>query len=101
MRSPAQAHGTEIRVCDIAVCEDKLTVAMLDRPIIAVPLALYPRPEAGTPEQRARWELASAGRGVHWPEFEEDLSTKGLLAGVRSPHGSASWQSPLLGTKLT
>jgi len=45
-------------------------------------LVWYPRLLHATGEQRARWELAGAGFGIHWPEIDEDLSTEGLLAGA-------------------
>ena len=99
MSSLAQAEGADIRVRDVTVSEDELTVALMDGRTISVPLAWYPRLAAGTPEQRARWELAGAGYSIHWPELDEDLSTEGLLAGARAPRGSESWRSPLLGDK--
>nr|WP_281397119.1 DUF2442 domain-containing protein [Sphingobium boeckii] len=32
--------------------------------------------------QRAIWEIAGGGHGIHWPEIDEDLSTEGLLRGA-------------------
>ena len=96
MSSSAQAKGADIRVRDVSVSEDELTVALMDGRTIAVPLAWYPRLANGTPEQRARWEVAGGGYGIHWPELDEDLNTEGLLAGARAPRGSATWRSPLL-----
>jgi len=96
MSSSAQTDGADIRVRDVAVSEDQLVVALMDGRTIAVPLTWYPRLVGGTPEQRANWELAGAGYGIHWPELDEDLSTEGLLAGARAPRGSASWRSSLL-----
>jgi hypothetical protein len=93
MSSSAPADGADIRVRDVTVSEDELTVALMDGRTITVPLAWYPRLEAGTPEQRARWEMAGAGYGIHWPELDEDLSTEGLLTGARAPRGSAAWRS--------
>lgn len=99
MTSSAQAEAADIRVRDVRVDEDELWVALMDGRTITVPLAWYPRLAGGTPEQRARWEPAGGGYGIHWPELDEDLSTEGLLAGARAPRGSASWRSPLLGSK--
>lgn len=99
MSSSAQAEGADIRVRDVAVSDDELTVALMDGRTISVPLVWYPRLASGTPEQRARWELAGAGYGIHWPELDEDLSTEGLLAGARAPRGSASWRSRLPGSE--
>ncbi len=96
MSSSAQAEGADIRVRAVQVGEDELTVALMDGRTITAPLAWYPRLLAGTPAQRAHWELAGAGYGIHWPELDEDLSTEGLLAGARAPRGSALWRSPLL-----
>ena len=96
MSSSAQADGADIRVQDVAVSEGELTVALMDGRTIAVPLAWYPRLAYGTPEQRARWEAAGGGYGIHWPDLDEDLSTEGLLAGARAPRGSAAWRSLML-----
>jgi hypothetical protein len=41
---------------------------------VTVPIAEYPRLLRATPEQRAKWGIAGAGRGIHWPEIDEDLS---------------------------
>jgi len=91
-----QAEGANIRVHDVIISEDELTVALMDGRPISVPLAWYPRLAVGWPEQRSHREIAGGGYGIHWPELDEDLSTEGLLAGARPPHGSASWRSPLL-----
>ena len=99
MSSSAQAKGADIRVRDVAVSEDELTVSLMDGRTITAPLAWYPRLVAGTPEQRARWEVAGGGYGIHWPELDEDLSTEGLLAGARAPRGSATWRSSLPGSE--
>jgi hypothetical protein len=93
MSSSALPDGADIRVRDVSVTEDELTVALMDGRTIAVPLAWYPRLLAGTPEQRAHWEMACAGYGIYWPDLDEDLSSEGLLAGARAPRGSAAWRS--------
>ena len=81
---------TDIRVRDILLSDDELSVALMDGRRIAVPLAWYPRLAAATPEQRAHWEVAGGGYGIHWPEIDEDLSTEGLLRGQRAPGGSSA-----------
>jgi hypothetical protein len=68
--------------------EDTLGVDLVDGRTIIVPLAWYPRLLHATPEQRANWRVAGAGFGIHWPEIDEDLSTDGLLRGLRAPRGS-------------
>jgi hypothetical protein len=69
----------------------------MDGRTIIVPLAWYPRLANATPEQRAHWETAGSGHGIHWPEIDEDLHTVDLLRGVPAPRGSDEWRSPLLG----
>jgi Protein of unknown function (DUF2442) len=76
--------GIDIRVRDVTVGEDELTMAPVDGRCINVVLAWYPRPEAGTPEQRAHWEWAGAGHDIGRPELDEDLRTEGLFAGARA-----------------
>ena len=46
---------------------------------VAAPLAWFPRLAAASAAQRARWEPAAAGHGIHWPDVDEDLSIAGLL----------------------
>jgi hypothetical protein len=77
--------GSDERVQDVQVGTDTLTVALMDGRTISVPLAWLPRLLDATPEQRARWELAGAGYGIHWPDLDEDLGTEGLLRGAPAP----------------
>ncbi|HUP43476.1 MAG TPA: DUF2442 domain-containing protein [Thermoanaerobaculia bacterium] len=74
-----------LRVKDVRFTEDELVVSIADGRTISVPLVWYPRLLHATSDQRASWEAAGAGFGIHWPEIDEDLSTEGLLAGVPAP----------------
>ena len=65
----------------ISCDDDSLWVTLGDGRRLAVPLAFFPRLLHATPEQRARWELSGGGRGLHWPELDEDISVRGLLLG--------------------
>jgi len=85
----SSALAADIRVRDVTLSEDELAVALMDGRTIAVPLAWYPRLANATAGQRAHWEIAGGGYGIHWPDIDEDLSTEGLLRGARSPDGSA------------
>ena len=86
MSTSEPSAGT--RVKDVRVSDDALSVDLADGRTIIVPLAWYPRLLNATPEQRANWQVAGAGFGIHWPEIDEDLSTEGLLRGLRAPRGS-------------
>lgn len=76
------ARITDERVLDVHCDEHSLIVALMDGRTISVPLAWFPRLLHATPDQRANWEKAGAGHGIHWPELDEDLSTEGLLRGA-------------------
>ena len=76
----------------VAVTDDTLTADLADGRTIAVPPAWYPRLLHATPDDRARWELHAAGRHIHWPDLDEDLSVDGLLAGRPSGEGAESFR---------
>lgn len=75
------------RVKDVQLTEDSVSVDLFDGRTITVPLAWYPRLLHATPAQRANWEIAGGGYGIHWPDIDEDLSTEGLLRGAPAPRG--------------
>lgn len=79
---------TDERVLDVRFDEACLIVDLMDGRTISVPLAWYPRLQSATGDQRAAWEKAGGGYGVHWPEIDEDLSTEGLLRGAPSPRAA-------------
>ena len=79
--------GKQVR--DVRVTDDAISVDLFDGRTITVPLAWYPRLLHATSEQRANWRIAGAGYGIHWPDIDEDLSTRGLLRGAPAPRGIA------------
>jgi hypothetical protein len=84
------ATAADERVADVRFDDSSLIVDLMDGRTIAVPLAWYPRLFDATPEQRANWEKAGAGYGIHWPDIDEDLSTEGLLRGAPAPGRKAA-----------
>jgi hypothetical protein len=76
------AVKTDERVAGVSFDVERLIVDLMDGRTIAVPLAWYPRLLDATPEQRADWEVAGAGYGIHWPQIDEDLSVEGLVRGA-------------------
>ncbi len=79
------ARITDERVLDVRFDDASLIVDLMDGRTISVPLAWYPRLLHATPGQRAVWERAGGGYGIHWPDIDEDLSTEGLLRGAPAP----------------
>jgi len=83
------ARITDERVLDVRCDDASLIVELMDGRAISVPLAWYPRLLNATPEQRADWERAGGGYGIHWPGVDEDLSTDGLLRGASAASKAA------------
>lgn len=76
----------------IEVSDDSLTATLADGRVISVPLGWYPRLAHATPEERNHWELIAHGEHIHWPDLDEDLSVKSLLAGWPSGESEASFR---------
>ena len=72
--------------------ESTLTVDLDDGRTISAPLAWYPRLIHGTPEERNDWRISGAGWGIQWPDLDEDISVKGLLAGNPSGESQSSFE---------
>lgn len=79
----ALIKANDIRVMNVQIDDDTLTVSSMDGRAISVPIAWFPRLANGTPAQRQNWQISGAGYGLHWPELDEDLSTEGLLRGIK------------------
>jgi hypothetical protein len=69
---------------NMSVSDDALAVDLADGRTITAPLAWFPRLAHGTPAERANWRLIGGGEGIHWPDLDEDISVRSLLAGRRS-----------------
>jgi hypothetical protein len=82
------ATGADECIAGVDFNDDSLSVSLMDGRTIGVPLVWYPRLLKATATQRAKWQIASGGYGIHWPEIDEDLSTEGLLRGAPSPEVS-------------
>ncbi|HMP01849.1 MAG TPA: DUF2442 domain-containing protein [Gemmatales bacterium] len=88
----ATVEISEARAVDVIVSADTLAVELADGRTIAAPLAWYPRLAHGTEQERRTWRLIGGGRGVHWPELDEDVSVANLLAGQPSAESQTSFK---------
>ena len=61
---------------------ENLWLPLADGRQLAVPLAYFPRLLHASAEARLRFELSGGGTGIHWDDFDEDISVPGLLMGV-------------------
>lgn len=77
---------------DANVSDDVLAVNLSDGRTISVPVAWYPRLSHGTSVERSHWRLIGNGRGIHWPDLDEDISVENLLAGQSSCESQTSFK---------
>jgi hypothetical protein len=85
---------TDIEIANVInalVSADSLAVNLEDGRTISVPIGWFPRLLHATEKERNNWKLIGRGKGLHWPDLDEDVSVKGLLSG----HGSGESQESL------
>jgi hypothetical protein len=83
-------NSTSAKVKSVRTVKNLLTVGLVDGRILSLPLAWYPSLQRAKPAVRARWEPCAAGRGIHWPDLDYDLSIEGLLRGAHETPGLAA-----------
>jgi hypothetical protein len=76
----------------IELTEDQLVCQLADGRTISAPVSWYPRLLHGSADERNHWQLIGGGRGVHWPDLDEDISIENLLAGKRSGESQPSFK---------
>jgi hypothetical protein len=69
------------RIKGVSFDASSMTVALMDGRCISTPLAWYPRLHGATRAQLEQWEIIGDGQGLHWEQFDEDLSVEGMLRG--------------------
>lgn len=74
----------------VIISDDTLSVELSDGRAIAVPLVWFPRLLHGTQQERKNWRLVGQGRGIHWPDLDEDVSVENLLVGKASAESQRS-----------
>lgn len=88
---------TDVKVKNVAITTETLTVDLNDGRSMSVPLAWYPRLLHGTPEERNNWRLTGKAEGIHWPDLDEDISIQNLLLGKPSGESQDSLKKWLKG----
>jgi hypothetical protein len=81
-----------VKVQDVVLSEDALTVDLNDGRTLSAPLAWYPRLLHGAPQERRNWRLIGDGEGIHWPDLDEDVSVENLIFGRPSGESQRSFQ---------
>jgi hypothetical protein len=65
---------------DVAFTDSELVVTLVDGRRAFAPLEWFPRLLRATPAQRSNWRCIGRGIGIHWPDLDEDVSVKSILA---------------------
>jgi hypothetical protein len=76
---PISAIKVDATVVEVMVSDERLTVILADGRELSAPLAWFPRLLEATDPQRRHWRFIGRGRGIHWPEIDEDVSVASLL----------------------
>lgn len=92
MNGMHSATLTLIRIINVTVTYDTLSVDLEDGRTIAIPIGWYPRLAYGTPAERANFQISGAGYGIHWPDLDEDIGVEGVLLGKKSSESQASFE---------
>lgn len=58
---------------------DWLVVSLRDGRELRVPLEWFPRLAAGSAAQRSNYRIIEDGRGLTWPDLDEDIGIEPLL----------------------
>lgn len=82
-----QTNAVNVRIDD-----ELLTVELADGRIVSAPISWYPRLAHGSVEERGRWRLIAGGRGVNWPDLDEDISVENLVTGNPSGESQSSFK---------
>ena len=90
--SSSTVDNQVVTASNVRADDDVLTVELSDGRVLSVPVAWYPRLSHGTVEERNNWRLIGAGRGIHWPDLDEDISVEGLLGGKPSGESQTSFK---------
>lgn len=81
------------KAVNVVVTDDTLTVDLEDGRTISVPIGWFPRLAYGSPDERANFQISGAGRGIHWPDLDEDVGIEGLLLGKKSTESRSSFKN--------
>jgi hypothetical protein len=73
-----------VRILSLKLTESHLTARLSDGRVVSNPLKWYPRLLKAAPKDRNAFEFSGNGYGVHWAKLDEDLSAKGIAAGIPS-----------------
>ena len=69
----------EARASAVKITDKELVVFLVDGRELKVPLMWFARLYHAPRNKRKNFRLIGDGRGIHWPEIDEDISIPALL----------------------
>ncbi len=73
-----------ISAINVSVTDDNLAIELSDGRTITAPVSWYPRLLHATKKERLNWRWIGTGKGVHWPDIDEDISIENVVLGKPS-----------------
>jgi Protein of unknown function (DUF2442) len=74
------ANKVSSDVMDVQVLDAELVLRLSDGRTVLAPLAWFPRLLHGNTGAAQQLRLIGKGLGIHWPDLDEDISVRSLLA---------------------
>jgi hypothetical protein len=76
---PISANRLDAQALSVEFVDASIRVILDDGREISAPLAWFPRVRDASDAQRTNWRLIGRGKGIHWPDLDEDVSVNALL----------------------
>ena len=76
---PISANRLDVQALSVEFVDASIRVILDDGREISAPLAWFPRLRDASDAQRTNWRLIGRGKGIHWPDLDEDVSVNALL----------------------
>ena len=76
---PISANRLDAQALSVEFVDPSIRVILDDGREISAPLAWFPRLRDASDAQRTNWRLIGRGKGIHWPDLDEDVSVNALL----------------------
>lgn len=72
-----------LRVLQVTIDEEELTIELADGRRVSAPLASFPRLLHADHSQRSNWRLLGDGQCIRWPDVDEDIGVEELFRGTK------------------
>ena len=71
--------NSETLIKELTLDDEKIYIALSSGDILAIPYDYTPRLKQATKTQLENYRLIGGGRGIHFPDIDEDISLKGII----------------------